>query len=128
MRDGPGAALARAVAPRSLHFEVSIRERTCVIATNYPLLDVVISLLYLAFFTLWIIIVAHLFADIFRSPDLSGGRKVLWVILILALPLVGSLVYLAARGSTMHERRTLGTAAQRAAFEEYVRTVARTKE
>jgi len=107
---------------------VSIRERTNVMAANYPLLDVVISLLYLAFFTLWIIIVAHLFADIFRSPDLSGGGKALWVILILALPLVGSLVYLVARGSTMHERRALDTAAQRAAFEEYVRTVARTKE
>lgn len=98
------------------------------IAANYPLLDVVISLLYLTFFVLWIIIVAHVFADLFRSPDVTGPQKALWVVFVLVLPLLGTLVYLAVRGGTMHERRVQGSAAQRAAFEEYVRTVARTKE
>lgn len=98
------------------------------VATSYPLLDVVISLLYLTFFVLWVIIVAHVFADVFRSPDLSGPQRALWVVFVLVLPLLGSLVYLVARGSQMHERRALNSSAQHAAFEEYVRTVARTKE
>ena len=44
------------------------------------------------------------FIDIFRSHDLAGGAKALWFLFVLFIPLIGVLVYLIARGGTMHER------------------------
>ena len=44
------------------------------------------------------------FIDIFRSRDLSGWAKALWFLFVLLLPLIGVLVYLIVRGSSMHER------------------------
>ena len=35
--------------------------------------------------------------DIFARPDLNGGQKALWVLLILVIPFIGALIYLAAR-------------------------------
>ena len=45
-----------------------------------------------------------MFIDIFRSPDLSGGAKALWFLFVLFIPLIGVLLYLIARGGSMHER------------------------
>ena len=42
--------------------------------------------------------------DIFRSRDLSGRAKALWFLFVLLIPLIGVLVYLIVRGSSMHER------------------------
>ena len=50
----------------------------------------------------WILITV--FIDIFRSPDLSGGAKALWFLFVLFIPLIGVLLYLIARGGSMHER------------------------
>jgi hypothetical protein len=41
---------------------------------------------------------------IFRSHDLSGWAKALWFLFVLFIPLIGVLVYLIARGGSMHER------------------------
>ena len=43
-------------------------------------------------------------ADIFRSRDMGGGAKALWVIFVIILPFLGIFVYLIARGGKMHER------------------------
>jgi len=37
--------------------------------------------------------------DAIRRSDLSGGSKALWVILILIVPLIGTIVYMIARPS-----------------------------
>jgi len=44
------------------------------------------------------------FIDIFRSHDLSGWAKAGWLLFVLFIPLIGVLVYLIARGGSMHER------------------------
>jgi ABC-type multidrug transport system fused ATPase/permease subunit len=98
------------------------------LASNYPLLDVFITTLYVVLFVVWIILVIHVFSDVFRSHDLSGPVKTLWVLFIVVLPLVGTLVYVLARGGSMHERSTLALQAQQKAFEDYIRKVANTKE
>lgn len=98
------------------------------LASNYPLLGVFISTLYIVLFVVWIILVFHVFADVFRSHDLSGPAKTLWVLFIFILPLLGTLVYLLARGGSMHERQTLALQAQQKAFEDYIRKVANSKE
>ena len=96
--------------------------------STYPLLDVFVSTLYIVIFVVWIILVYHVFADIFRSHDLSGTAKALWVLFIFILPLLGTLVYILARGGSMHERQALAMHAQQRAFEDYIRRVANTKE
>ena len=37
--------------------------------------------------------------DVIRRPDLRGGVKVLWVLLILILPVLGAIAYMIARPS-----------------------------
>ena len=74
------------------------------LAYTYPLLSIFWTLLELAVFVLWIWLLISIFADIFLSHDLSGLEKALWVIFLVVLPILGVLVYLIARGGTMHER------------------------
>jgi hypothetical protein len=74
------------------------------ILTSYPLLDAFWTILEVVVFALWIWLVISIFVDIFRSHDLSGFAKALWVLGILIVPLLGVLIYLIARGGEMHER------------------------
>jgi len=97
-------------------------------ATDYPLLGVFFSTLIFTGFIFWLLLVFHIFQDIFRSHDLGGTAKAFWVLLILVLPLMGCLVYLIARGGSMHERQVHEIQAQQKAFEDYIRRVANTKE
>ena len=66
------------------------------------------------------------FVDIFRSHDLSGWAKALWVIFVIILPFLGVFVYLIARGSKMHERAAQQAAQQQQAFDQYVSQTAGT--
>ena len=69
------------------------------LATSYPILDVFVSTLYFVLLLFWIILVFHIVYDIFRSHDLSGVAKTLWIVLILIMPLIGSLIYVLVRGA-----------------------------
>jgi hypothetical protein len=44
------------------------------------------------------------FADIFRSPDLGGLAKVLWIIVVVLVPVVGIVAYVIAREHMRSER------------------------
>lgn len=97
-------------------------------ATDYPLLGVFFSTLIFTGLFFWLLLVFHIFQDIFRSHDLSGVAKAFWVLLIFVLPLMGCLIYLLARGGSMHERQAHEIQAQQKSFEDYIRRVANTKE
>jgi hypothetical protein len=71
---------------------------------SYPLLAVFWTIVEVFLFVIWFWILIWVFIDIFRSPDLSGLAKALWFLFVLFIPLVGVLVYLIARGRSMHER------------------------
>lgn len=96
--------------------------------SNYPLFDIVLSALYVVVFIMWLMLVFQIMMDIFRSHDLSGPAKALWVLLILILPFLGALVYVVFRGGSMHERQLHAVQAQQQAFEDYIRRIANTKE
>lgn len=53
---------------------------------------------------MFIVILINVLIDLFRSHDLSGWAKALWVIVLVVLPLLGVLIYLIARGGGMQER------------------------
>jgi hypothetical protein len=96
------------------------------LATTYPLLDFFWTLLEIVLMVVWIWLAITVFFDIFRSHDMGGGAKALWVIFIIILPYIGILVYLIARGGKMHERADAAAARQQKAFNAYVHQTAGT--
>ena len=73
-------------------------------AQDYPLLNLFWTMLWLFVWILWIFLLVRIILDIFRSDDLGGWSKALWVIFIIILPFIGVLVYLIARGSGTQKR------------------------
>jgi hypothetical protein len=73
-------------------------------SSSYPLLNIFWTILVVFLWVIWLWILITVFIDIFRSPDLSGGAKALWFLFVLFIPLIGVVVYLIARGGSMHER------------------------
>ena len=96
------------------------------LASSYPILDIFLTTLYFFLFIIWIWLLFMVFIDIFRSHDMGGWAKALWVIFIIVLPYLGVLVYLIARGGKMHERAAQQAAPQQQAFDQYVKQTAGT--
>jgi hypothetical protein len=94
------------------------------IASSYPILDAFLTMLYFFLFIIWIWLLITVFIDIFRSRDMGGVAKALWVIFVIVLPFLGVFVYLLARGGEMHERAAAQAAQQQKAFDSYVRQAA----
>jgi hypothetical protein len=61
------------------------------------------SILWFTLFFIWIWLLITVFADIFRSHDMGGFAKFLWIIFVIFLPYLGVFVYLIARGHKMGE-------------------------
>jgi hypothetical protein len=97
-----------------------------VLAYSYPLGGVFLSMLYFFLFFIWIWILFTVFVDIFRSRDLNGWLKALWVIFVIVLPYLGVFVYLIARGGKMQERKLQEASQQKSAFDQYVKEAAGT--
>ena len=91
---------------------------------NYPLLSAFLTMLWFFLWIMWLFLLFWIILDIFRSRDLSGWLKALWLIFILVLPFLGVLVYLIARGGSMHERQEAQARAQDEAFRSYVKDAA----
>lgn len=69
------------------------------------------NILSIVMYTLWFMVVITFFViviriimDVFRDRTLSGWGKTGWLILIALLPVLGSIVYLLARGKGMAQR------------------------
>jgi ABC-type multidrug transport system fused ATPase/permease subunit len=97
------------------------------IASSYPILDAFLTMLYFFLFIIWIWLLITVFIDIFRSRDMGGVAKALWVIFVIIMPFLGVFVYLVARGGKMHERAAAQAAQQQKAFDSYVRQAAGTE-
>jgi len=80
------------------------------------------SMLWFFLFFIWIWLLITVFSDIFRSHDMGGFAKFLWVIFVIFLPYLGVFVYLIARGHKMSEHAMEAAQAQ----QDYIRQVAGT--
>ncbi len=94
------------------------------LAYTYPLADLFGTMLGLFVFFIWFWLLIVIFGDIFRSRDMGGGAKALWVIFVIVLPFLGIFVYLIARGGKMHERAEQAAQQQQKAFDDYVKQTA----
>ncbi len=94
------------------------------LAYDYPLLGVFWTMFVLFIWIAWIFILVKVLSDVFRSDDMGGGIKALWVIFIIFLPFLGTFVYLIARGKGMGERDVAIYEKQQEAFHSYVKDVA----
>ena len=75
-----------------------------ILATSYPLLEVLWTMLIFIGLVIWLYLLFVVFADIFRRHDESGWTKVLWIIFVVVLPFFGVFVYLIAENAGMAER------------------------
>jgi type VI protein secretion system component VasK len=92
--------------------------------SNYPLLDLFLTMLWFFLWVLWIILLFYIITDIFRSSDLSGWGKAAWLLFVIVVPLFGVLTYLIARGDSMHDRQARDVKAQDEAMRAYIRDAA----
>jgi hypothetical protein len=72
-------------------------ERTGVIASSYPFLDIFWTMLIFFAFVIWIYLLIMVLADNFKRRDHSGLSKAGWTLFVIFLPLIGVLVYMIAR-------------------------------
>ena len=93
-------------------------------AYDYPLMGAFMTMLWFFLFVIWIMILFRVFADIFRSHDMGGFTKALWIIFVIFLPFLGILVYVLARGDNMTKHAIEDQKAQEAAFQSYVKEAA----
>jgi len=74
------------------------------IATDYPFLDVLWSMLIFVGLIMWIWLAIMCFADIFRRHDIGGWSKALWIVFIIFIPLIGVLCYVIGNHEGMANR------------------------
>jgi type VI protein secretion system component VasK len=75
-------------------------------------------------FIIWFFILIQVIMDIFRSHDIHGFAKAMWLLFILVLPFLGVLIYLIARGHKMQEHQVAAAQAQKDQFDSYVKQTA----
>jgi uncharacterized membrane protein YgcG len=97
-----------------------------VLADDFGTGEVFLSMLWFFLFFIWIWILIMVFADLFRSHDLSGWAKALWVIFVIILPYLGVFVYLIACGHKMSQHAQEDAQRQQQAFNAAVRQAAGT--
>ena len=93
---------------------------------DFGLWDVFVSIFWFMLLIAWFMLLFRIIADIFGDRTLSGAGKAGWTILIVLLPWLGTLIYLVARGGSMHERAMESAQAADERMRAYVRDAAGT--
>ncbi|WP_421118444.1 SHOCT domain-containing protein [Aquihabitans daechungensis] len=91
------------------------------LASDFGTGQVLWSFIWFTMFFIWIWLLIMVFSDIFRSHDLSGVSKFLWIAFVIFLPYLGVFVYLIARGHKMGEHAVADAQARDEAAQAYIR-------
>ena len=94
------------------------------LAADYPLLNIIWTMLVFFGLFLWIMLIFRAFADLFGRQDVSGWGKAGWTILIIFLPLLGVCIYLLSQGKGLAEREMAKAQRSQGEFDDYVKNVA----
>src|SRR5690349_4199368 len=99
-------------------------ERSDMIATSYPLLEVFWTMLIFFAFVIWLWMLFVVIGDIFRRKDVGGWGKTAWIIVLVLLPYFGVFIYLIAEHKGLQERSVQSQKAAEDQFADYVKDVA----
>ena len=69
-----------------------------------PVLDLSLAMLMFFLFAAWIAAVVLVIADVFVNKDIGGVAKAFWILVVIAVPWLGVLVYFIAHGRGIDER------------------------
>jgi len=81
--------------------------------------QVAYSILWVFFFFIEIWLMISIFIDIFRSHDMKGWAKALWLFLVILFPLIGIILYLIFRGDKMRVHQAQAAADLDTAWHSY---------
>ena len=95
------------------------------IAETFGVGQLVYTILWFFLFVIEIWLMFLVFTDIFRSHDLKGWAKALWVLFVLVVPLIGILAYLVVRGDKMEDHAIEMARQNELAFRRYVQSAVR---
>ncbi len=91
---------------------------------NYPLLEVIWTIVVFFAWVIWIWAVISILSDVFRRHDMSGWGKALWTFFIILVPFLGGLAYLISQSEGMAERNAEMLQARQKMYEQHIREVA----
>jgi Phospholipase_D-nuclease N-terminal/Short C-terminal domain len=94
------------------------------VATDYPFLDVLWTMIIFFLWVIWIWFLIAILSDVFRRHDISGGKKALWTIFIIFLPIIGAFTYLIVNGDGMAKRNVREQQVAKEHTDDYIRSVA----
>ncbi len=93
---------------------------------TFNMVQVFFTIVWVMLFVMWLMLLLNVFGDIFRSKDLNGVSKVLWLLAVILFPYLGVFIYLIVRGPKMAQNQADAMAAQQEAFKTYVQSAAGT--
>lgn len=97
---------------------------TSALNSDYPLLDVMWTLLMAFGLALFFYTLFYVFRDLFQRQDISAWGKTAWVVFVIILPIIGSLSYLISQSGAMGQRRLQQMGATQLRMDAYERSVA----
>src|SRR3954471_4043421 len=96
---------------------------TLALSDDFPLQDLIWTMLMVFGWALYFYLLFFVFRDLFGRDDVSTWGKAGWVLLVLVLPIIGSLVYLASQSAEMGERELQRNSATDLRMDAYERSV-----
>lgn len=85
--------------------------------------DIIWSIFWLFLMVAWFWVMISVVSDVFRSKDLNGFSKAIWIGFVILIPWLGVLLYLVVRGDKMQEHSAEALNKFEAAQRDYVRSV-----
>lgn len=86
--------------------------------------DIIWFIFWMFLMVAWFWVVISVVSDIFRSKDMNGFAKALWVGFVIIIPWLGVLTYLLLRGDKMEARNIETMEKIEDAQRDYIRSVA----
>ena len=93
------------------------------LAYDYPAMGIFWSMLWFFVWITWLMLLFRVIGDIFRSHDMGGGAKALWLFVVIVMPFLGVFIYMIARGHAMTQHDMDAARARDEQMKAYVQQV-----
>jgi hypothetical protein len=75
------------------------------LAADHPFLEVLGTILIFFLFVGWFGLLIVMIGDVFSRHDIRGGKKVLWLLLLIFVPFIGVFAYVIVNSHGIAQRR-----------------------